>query len=291
MTNEAQQRLPTRHEVDFGKLRAANVESAYVEEAVELLKETASWLTLGLSITEKSKRHVLERDQAICAGQLVRMYKICALSVLQFSAGHGGDHQMALAREFVESAGAAAYLLEKIDTKERFNAYIYDSLIPERELLRTIKQQVRERNGVRLPIEERMERSVQATLKTAGVELEEIPPRKQNNWPSVESRLKLLGPVAYNAYRAGSSAVHGTWTDLARNHLEETDGGFIPQLAATAIRPQPLLMMSFLGCRTLEQYLRNYVSSAAEFLVPHIRDLGERVSELDSAHELFLNED
>jgi hypothetical protein len=284
-----EQLIPQQHQVDFEELQRAKGELPYVRESFELLKETASWIALGISIREEPQMEALERNHAICAGQLVRMCKIIRIVLRQIADEHGGDHQMALAREFVESAAAVVYMLEDASDETRFDAYMHDSLIPERELLRTIEQQVKDRNGLRLPIEDRMERSVQATLHRAGVKLQDIPSRKNNGWPSVETRLKLLGPAAYDAYRSGSAAVHGTWSDLARNHLKEVDGRFIPHFEPAEYRPQPLLMMGFLSTAVLEKYLAVYVPLAAASLNPALKNLGERIRAVDSAHERLLN--
>lgn len=281
--------VPLRHQVDLEELKNARNELPYVKEAFELLKETTAWIALGISIREAPQPEALERNQAICAGQLVRMYKIIRICLRQILDDHGGDHQMALAREFIESAAAVAYLLEDVTDEARFDSYMHDSLIPERELLQTMRLQVKDQGGRRLPIECRMERSVHATLKGAGVKLEDIPARKKNGWPSVETRIKLLGPTAYEAYRSGSAAVHGTWSDLARNHLEQVDGSFILQFEATDFRPQPLLLIGALSTVVLKKYLDAYIPLAAVSMSPALKDLDERIRALDAAHEAFIN--
>ncbi|MGN5734567.1 DUF5677 domain-containing protein [Arthrobacter psychrochitiniphilus] len=281
--------IPPRHQIDFQELKNAKNEVLHVKEAFELLKETAAWIALGISIREAPQPEALERNQAICAGQLVRMCKIIRVCLRQIVDDHGGGHQMALAREFIESAAAVTYLLEDVNDEARFDAYMHDSLIPERELLQTIRLQVKERGGRRLLIEDRMERSVHATLKGAGVKLEDIPARKSNGWPSIETRIKLLGPTAYEAYRSGSAAVHGTWSDLARNHLEQVESRFILQFEATDFRPQPLLLIGTLSTAVLRKYLAIYVPLAAVSLTPALKDLDERIRAVDAAHEELIN--
>lgn len=281
--------LPVPHQVDFEYLKTATDESAYLKEAFELLREVTAWVGIGISIREKSQPEAMERNQAICAGQLVRMCKIMRICMKQIADDHGGDHQMALSREFIESASTAAFLLEDVTNEARFTSYLHDSLIQQRELLGTVRKLVKARNGVRLAIEDRMERSVQATVKRAGIELEDIPGRKQNGWDSVETRVRLLGPAAYDAYRAGSSAVHGTWADLDRNHLEVVDGGFVPKYESDDFRPQPLLMMGVLGTVVLRKYLHAYGPSEAAPIADVLDDLEERIRALDVAHEQYLN--
>lgn len=274
--------------MDFEALETATSELPYVKESFELLKETASWIAFAVSVREAPNPEPINRNQAICAGQLVRMHKIVRVVLRQIVDEHGGDHQMALTREFIESAAVVAYLLEDVADSSRFDAYIYDSLIPERELLITISREVKKR-GLRLPIEDRMERSVQSTLRKAGVRLEDIPARKNNGWPSIETRINLLGPAAYNAYRSGSAAVHGTWSDLTRNHLSEVDDGFVPQFEPVDYRPQPLLLMGYLSTMILVKYIAVYTPSALELLAT-IEGLRGRIKAVDAAHERFLNQ-
>lgn len=230
----------------------------------------------------------MPRDQAICAGQLVRMYKIMRLVLLQIADDHGGDHQMALSREFLESASTVAYLLDAPSDSGRFLSFLHDSLIQESQLLKTIEGQITQRGGEVWPIEERMRRSALNTFRHAGVEPVEVPSRKNNGWPPAEARIKLLGPTAYTAYRAGSSAVHGTWSDVLRNHIQSEGQGFIPAMEPTEYRPQILLMMGVLSTVILQGYAGVFTPIAAPSVVAALADLRDRIKALDAAHEKFL---
>lgn len=169
-TADAGDVVPERYIVDFDALRGENHEIAYVKESFEILKEAASWIALALSIRQEGQSEEMPRDQAICAGQLVRMYKIMRLVLRQIADDHGGDHQMALSREFLESASTVAYLLDAPSDSGRFLSFLHDSLIQESQLLKTIEGQITQRGGEVWPIEERMRRSALNTFRHAGVE-------------------------------------------------------------------------------------------------------------------------
>ncbi|WP_427174313.1 DUF5677 domain-containing protein [Arthrobacter sp. 92] len=287
-TADAGDVVPERYIVNFDVLRGESHEIAYLKESFEILKETGSWIALALSIREEGQGDELPRDQAICAGQLVRMYKITRLVLRQIIDDHGGDHQMALSREFLESASTVAYLLDAPSDSGRFLSFLHDSLIQESQLLKTIEGLVKQRGGEVWPIEERMRRSALDTFRQAGVDPSEVPSRKNNGWPPAEARIKLLGPAAYTAYRAGSSAVHGTWSDVLRNHIESEGQGFVPVFEATEFRPQVLLMMGVLSTVILQGYVGVFAPTPAPSIVEALTDLRERIKALDAAHEEFL---
>lgn len=287
-TNDARDLMPTRHVVDFEALRDETYEIAYLKEAFELLKETASWVALAGSARALGVPEAVGRNQAVCLGQLVRMTKIMRLVLNQIANDHGGDQQMALSREFLESASTVAFLLEDPTDTARFVSYLHDSLIQEAQLLKTIDEQVAQRQGNVLPIEDRMRKSALNTLRAAGIDAEDVPSRKKNGWPSAETRIKLLGPAAYTAYRAGSSAVHGTWSDLLRNHIRSRAGGFVPVFHEADYRPQTLLMMGFLSTVVVDRYLEAFAPFAVDSIGAALADLRDRTQALDAAHEAFL---
>ena len=147
-----------------------------------------------------------------------------------------------------------------------------DSLIAEREFLTVIRKQVARRGGKRLPIEDRMERSVRNAFSSAGLEEPRIPSRRSNGWPSAQERIALLGPTAYSAYRTGSGSLHGAWYDLVRNHLEEVGPGmFAPDFVAAAIRPQPLFMMAIVSADCALSYIEVRFQGKQNYFAPGMR--------------------
>ena len=103
--------------------------------------------------------------------------------------------------------------------------------------------------------------------------------------------MELLGPTAYAAYRTGSGAVHGSFTDIYKNHLTEASEGFEIELRPQPFRPQPLLTMAMLALLTLNDYSIMFLGLP---LPATMEDRGRALMELlwrvDKLHERFLND-
>lgn len=283
--------LPPLHEVNFADLDSATSEESFVREGFELLKESSVLLTAVAGLRGEAHAAGLHRDHAIVVGHYARMIKLMKSLIRQVSDGHGGDQQIAINREYLDSVSTVMYLLADSADGTRFTAYVMDSLIAEREILKEVREQIALRGDAVLPIEERINRSIAETLAAAGVREEEIPSRRSNGWPGAKVRIELLGPVAYTAYRAGSGAVHGTFADIYKNHLDETPGGFEIELRPQPFRPQPLLSMGLLGLLTLGEYSTKFLdTNLPEALASRGRALVALLRRVDEAHERFLTE-
>lgn len=105
--------------------------------------------------------------------------------IRQIADGHGGDQQIAVSREFIDSVSTVMYLLGGPGDGSRYTSYVMDSLIAEREFLKEVREQVAQRSDVMLPIEERINRSIAETLKTAGMREEDIPSRRNKSFRRV----------------------------------------------------------------------------------------------------------
>lgn len=80
-------------------------------------------------------------------------------------------------------------------------------------------------DGTELPIEGRLRRSIEDTARAAGIDLDTIPSRRQIGWPIAQDRIEqAFEATAYPSYRVGSDALHGSWFDLIRNHLNQVEG-------------------------------------------------------------------
>jgi len=283
--------LPELHVVNFKELETTTEETPFVRESFELLKEASVLLTAVAGIRTEAQTDGLSRNHAIVIGHYARMTKLMKSLIRQIADGHGGDQQIAVSREFMDSVSTVMYLLGDPGDGSRYTSYVMDSLIAEREFLKDVRQQVAQRSDVVLPIEERINRSIAETLTAAGVREEDIPSRRNNGWPNAQVRLALLGPTAYAAYRTGSGAVHGSFADIYKHHLDEVNGGFEIELRPQRFRPQPLLSMALLSLLTLGDYSRIYLGMP----VPKVfqergRALIALLEKTDELHERYLNE-
>ncbi|WP_141698387.1 DUF5677 domain-containing protein [Streptomyces lushanensis] len=145
----------------------------------------------------------------------------------------------------IETLATPVCLIGDDGNGDRFDQYVMNSLVAERELLADVQKNVERRDGEVWPIEERMKRSIAKTAKAAGIEdVSKLPGRARIGYPSTEARIKLLGPNAYLAYRMGSVEVHGEWNGLYRNHSPLEGLQFSPNVNGLHVRPQiPLTLV------------------------------------------------
>lgn len=278
---------PEQYEVKFAELEAANSEEPFLEASFELLKEAAGLTIFATGILlDENPGH--DRNQAILVGHLVRMVKLMRSTIRAIVDDHGGDQQMQITRQFLDSASALAYFLDDYEDTSRLDAYVNDSLIAEREFLADIQVQIRERGGKKLPIEERIEHSIATTFATAGMQAQHLPSRAKNGWPNAQQRLKLLGPTAYAAYRMGSGSIHGSWHDLERNHLDLVDGLFVPDHESARQRPQPLFAMALLAVTIVRDYIAKRYPTATDLFEDRFTDLEAKLEQADQLHEAYL---
>jgi hypothetical protein len=227
-------------------------DSTVGEAAFELLKAAAVYAHLAAGLLPTGG---YTRDDAILAGLVVKVSKL-GKAMVAMSAHLGSDRQLALAREVIEALATLAYLVDDTDGG-RFDQYIQDSLVAEREFLRLIKKNV-EARGSSWAIEESMTRSIERTARDAGVDdVMALPGRRAIGWPSAELLLDLLGSNVYPSYRTGSSVLHTQWLDLIRHHIKrEDDGTFALQLEDNPPRGEPLYGVGVLIVDGVRRYLQ-----------------------------------
>ncbi|WP_416063464.1 DUF5677 domain-containing protein [Rhodococcus indonesiensis] len=275
-------------EVDLNQLGRAEAEHEFVRVAFELLNETLRYLhyTCGLYTWERPGG--LDRDEAIVVGQLVRMLKLAHAILGKAQQDRGGDQHSAISRQFLEGLSIVKYLTKDIQDKGRFDAYVGDGLIAEKQFSSLIDGQVKNRDGEVWELEQRLQSSISHTFESAGVEKVLLPGRKKIGYASAEERLRLVGSTAYGAYRATSSGIHGTWHDLQFNHLRWENGKFHPEVRSAAVRPQIFFALSFWGtdaCLTyIDAYLPSYMAALGPRLAAHL----EKVRDSDAIHEKFI---
>jgi hypothetical protein len=112
------------------------------------------------------------------------------------SATAKGRQQVGLMRQITETLANVAYLCGDDEQGARHRAFLYDSLISEREFLKVIERRQANGPGTELPIERRLRRSIEDTARAAGINLE-----------ASQADATSAGLVpAGNAIRAGQAA-------------------------------------------------------------------------------------
>ncbi|WP_410613964.1 DUF5677 domain-containing protein [Amycolatopsis sp. lyj-109] len=280
--------LPEAYSPDFEDLKTAESEAPFMEASFYMLREATHWMAILSSLKPASP---LDRNRAIMRGLLVRLTKLMRLAVREL-ASQETFMQLSITRDTIETAANMQYLLQDPGDGERFDQYVMNSLVAERELLRDIQRNLADRGGDEWPIEKRMKRSIEATAKAAGIDdVTSLPGRSKIGFPSIERRVELLGLDAYIAYRMGSVETHGDWHDLFRNHLNYDDGAFSPKVKSMHVRPQVPLMLTILPLTLVVSRISDLVDDAdvSDFIRPKLEDTLRRAREIDRLHEEFLS--
>ena len=289
---ELQKNLLPRVEI-AGIEHEKNIEK--INELVfELYKESVSILNLAAHLLDDAAnaKGGWPRNQAICAGLIIRISKFM-LVVTQLSAkGDRADVVFALNRSILESSINLEFLLAKNDDAA-FEQFVRFSLGPERELYDIIQANIAER-GCEVLIEKRMLDSINSVCKKSGVKIEEVK-QKYGDWGGgVRERLKALKKEKeYVAVqRLPSHAVHGTWVDLCMRHLEYDAKAdvFLPDNSFTNVDARLLGPIATFVLQPTKLYLERFFSKVPETakLLERIEDLQDRILEADAAHEKLM---
>lgn len=265
------------------------------EVVFELYKEALSVVNLAAHLLDDAAnaKGGWSRNQAICAGLMIRISKFM-LVVTQLSAKRDrADVVFALNRSILESAVNLEFLVTKNDDAV-FDQFVKCSLGPERELYDIIQANIAERGGELLPIEKRMLDSINGVCQTSGVKIEEIN-QKYGDWGGgVRQRLKALNKEEQYVVvqRLPSHAVHGTWVDLCMRHLEHDVKAdvFRPDNSFANVDARLLGPIATFVLQPTKLYLERFFSNIPETakLLERIEDLQNRIIEADAIHEKLM---
>ncbi len=280
---------PQPYAPDWDKLNASSAESPFMEASFYLLRETLHWMTILAGLKPSSP---LDRNRAIIRGLIVRLTKLMRLTIRELSSQETFQ-QLSISRDAIETMATLWYLINDEGDGNRFDRYVMNSLVAERELMQDIRRNINQRDGEVWSIEERMQHSIARTAEAAGVgDVSSLPGRPRIGFPSAEARVNVLGPNAYAAYRMGSVETHGDWNDLFRNHLNYDGTEFSPNLDSLHVRPQVPLMLTILSMTVVTETLNRIVDdeAAAKLIGPSLLDLKARAERVDGLHERLLSQ-
>ncbi|MGC2528626.1 MAG: DUF5677 domain-containing protein [Candidatus Acidiferrum sp.] len=289
LENNLMPRVETAGIVDETNIEKVN------EVVFELYKEALSVVNLAAHLLDDAAnaKGGFPRNQAICAGLMVRICKFM-LVVTQLSAKRDrADVVFALNRSILESAVNSEFLLTKNDDAV-FEQFVKFSLGPERELYDIIQTNITGRGGEVLPIEKRMLGSINRVCQVSGAKIEEVN-HKYGDWGGgVRERLKALKKEEqYVAVqRLPSHAVHGTWVDLCMRHLEyDAEASvFRPDNSFAHVDARLLGPIATFVLQPTKLYLERFFSHvpATAMLLERIADLQNRIIEADAIHDKLM---
>jgi hypothetical protein len=279
-----------RVEVDTAAIAGFTSEEQFTELAVRLMVESASY-TCVAACTLGSKP-VWDRNQAAVCGNMVRLYKLLD-AVLDQTCKRRQEVSFILARLVFETIVNIRFLIQEFST-ELIDSYVSFSLRHERKLRDSILHNISKRGGRRLPIEERMLKSINRSASAAGLSLDSVDLTKKGPWggKNLYEKAEAVGlSEAYLAAFGGAShSVHGNWHELYGNHLHwDENGGFTPNTGWHIPRPQLLLALCSMVIETLAIYFAFIAGETVELVDAQLADLHNRLIVTNDAHEAYLS--
>ena len=263
----------------------------------ELYKETFSLVNLTAHLLSEADgvKGGWPRNQAICAGLLIRICKFMLVVIELAADGNRAEVVHALNRSILESAVNLEFLVRTKDDKF-YEQFVKLSLAPERELYDFIQENITARQGQVLPIEQRMIDSINDVCKVSGVKIENVD-RKSGDWSGgMRERLKAIKKENIYAMvqRIPSHAVHGTWVDLYKNHLEYVDKAdvYAPQPRFAWVDARLLGPAAIFVLDSVRPYLERFFAQMENFMMVKERldDLEERIIKAEQTHERLFAE-
>jgi hypothetical protein len=281
-----------RVELDKVKLSSATTETEFTAAAVSLMVETASYSCLAAGAL--GPKSTWDRDNAAIGGNVVRQYKLLDAFLDQICKDRD-ETAMIMARLVFETTVNIRFFVQHF-SKPLVDSYVKLSLRHERKLRDNIQTSIRGRNGVVLPIEDRMLNSIERAEKAAGVSLDAIDLKDKRPWGEKNLFEKAKDVGLQNLYLAAfggaSHNVHGNWHEIYSNHLDwdEASNSFTPRLKWRHARPQIVTSLALVIIETLKIYFE-FVGGdeLSQYFDPKLDDLNNRVLDLVDAHEQYLS--
>ena len=215
-------------EVNDGVVEACREAGAFGGLIFELAKETIGVMDAVSVYGSVAGGHVLmDRGRAICTGLVVRMAKLLMSAVKLSSDEEHGETVGILARCAIESSIDLRYLLGK-NSDELYERFVKVGLRGERNLYDLINSNIEKRSGVVLGIEARMLDSIERTCDGSRVDIEDVSARAGAWGGNLRAKMRFLGldDDGYSIQTMMSQSVHGSWSDLVRNHLVAEENGY-----------------------------------------------------------------
>lgn len=274
-------------------LEACKTENHFMKLSVELLKEISIMAgTFGgiypLDKDLKPRKH--SRDEAIVAGLMVRLAKLCS-GFLDQICKNRLEIGWILQRCISDTIISLKYLIQE-GNRRLYDEFFEFSLREEKRLLMVIDENVKKR-GKELPIETRMRKSIMDAFASTGLTPSQVDEENYRPWgKSIYQRAKAVGlGESYGALMGlPSHAVHGNWEDLRKYHLTEDKDGFAACHEWSTPRPQIINGTSMLIHDACSTFIKNVLPTIPERdrLLKLIEDFPDRLRALDHAHEQFM---
>lgn len=213
-------------------------------------------ITANLMPSSPTYKNIPSQHCHVLLGLLNRSARLILANVALSHEGKFGETTVIVDRCIFETSIKILWLCTN-PSDEKFKRYYADGLKTEVEFKKHIIDIIGSHEGNKLPIEERMLRSIERHFKAAEMTENEIISTKK--LPDLATMMDELGfeRVLYViGQKIGSHHVHGGWTDLLRFYLEENDtGGFSPRTGPIDTYINQLMYIPLIVLRALSGYI------------------------------------
>lgn len=280
--------------IDSAATTACNTADDFTSLSFELYKEVGVVATVSAScyIGMPGDPHLMPRNQAICAGLLIRICKFMTGIVVLTATRESREVAMALMRCIMDTAVTIRFLILRNDNAI-YDEFVWRSLSPEGELFDLVQRNIAARGGESLPVERRLLKTINDLVEASGLTIDDIP-RQHRDWGGgLRKRLIALGieDTYVGSQRMPSHAIHGTWVDLLIHHLEQSDSGWRLTPDFSRIDTRLLFPQSLAVLQAASDYLKGFFSDQIEDLEPVFQrfdDLARRITMVDRAYETWI---
>ncbi len=200
-----------------------------------------------------------------------------------------GETMNLLGRCIWESAAMVQWLCQT-DHDRRFQRFLADALKKDLLLKAESDANLQTRGGALLKIETRMLRSIEKCVKSSGLTENEI--RDAKRIPPFDQVLRDIEQehMYMAVQRLGSHSIHGTWTALVVDYLEDEGGELLPRDCTVEPHPNQYTFGSLAVLDAILAFLR-YVSVDEATIAPFLDRLREVRDEIQSANSALVGDD
>ncbi|MDR9764410.1 DUF5677 domain-containing protein [Rhizobium redzepovicii] len=275
--------------VDVAAMAEFTSEEGFMSLAVDLAIETGQYVCVAACTTGKEQSW--SRDQAAIGGNMVRIYKLID-AMLDQHCKLRGETSFMLARLVFETIVNVRYLIANF-SPALIDSYVEYSLRHEKKLWDDIAKNIVKRNGVVLPIEERMQKSIERAFDAACLSIDAIDPKKKSPWGNrnlyEKAQAVSLDALYLSAFGGTSHGIHGAWEDICGNNLHWDGSRFTPNIEWSMPRPQLLLALCPVIVETVYMYFEFIgEDSARDMFAEPLQNLVDRIASVSAAHEAYL---
>ncbi len=280
--------LPKYSNADIEKFDS---EYEFMDAQIELLIHTIELIHIIVGIKYYNLNGMpkkIDKNEAVIGGNLARLIKLNT-SFLQNICEGKLEICHILNRCIAETALNTKFLLIEGGEGVKRN-YIKHSLIIEKELWDIILSNIKNRNGNVLPIEERMQKSIQNSFDKSDFELDEV--KRSSKWKSIKDRASVVADEMFYSvfYGISSHSIHGNWQDILFHNLKKIEHVFELNLEWNEPRPQIINGAVILNLDIVKIFCELELKSdtTATLVIEKCKILNDYLANLIQNHEKWM---